>query len=111
MPYSEQTMSSIDFLLTHFYRLVAHDLVLMNDVYWFYKQSRNTGNTHTNTPNTPTNTPNTPTNSTTPTNSINSTKGAQKAHTCKCSIKEYSEVLANLLEIGITLPYANTPIL
>jgi len=52
-------MPSIDFLLTHFYRLVAHDLVLMNDVYWFYAQSRRTGK----------------------------------------STREYSEVLANLLEI------------
>lgn len=34
---------SLDFYVTHFYRLVVHDMVLMNDVYWFYSQNRKEG--------------------------------------------------------------------
>jgi hypothetical protein len=31
---------SLDFFVTHFYRLVVHDVVLMSDVYWFYTAGR-----------------------------------------------------------------------
>jgi len=50
---------SLDFFVTHFYRLVVHDMVLMSDVYWFYTQKRKEGR----------------------------------------SLQEFSEILANLLEI------------
>jgi hypothetical protein len=34
---------SLDFFVTHFYRLVVHDVVLMSDVYWFYTAGRREG--------------------------------------------------------------------
>jgi len=34
---------SLDFFITHFYRLIVHDMVLMSDVYWFYAQKRKEG--------------------------------------------------------------------
>ena len=34
---------ALDFFLTHFYRLVVHDVVLLSDVYWFYTQERKEG--------------------------------------------------------------------
>jgi hypothetical protein len=36
---------SMDFVLTHFYRLVVHDVVLLNDVYSFYCAGRTEGKT------------------------------------------------------------------
>lgn len=36
---------SLDFVLTHFYRLVVHDFVLLSDVYWFYSKGRPEGKT------------------------------------------------------------------
>jgi hypothetical protein len=35
----------MDFVLTHFYRLVVHDVVLLNDVYSFYCAGRTEGKT------------------------------------------------------------------